>query len=67
MVSEDLASSTDSKVEEEDDERKRSMELNKEGVLKLEECPNDDLDSLNGLFHCQMEDYEVFPSCNMLG
>ena len=27
---------------------------------------DDDLDSVNGLFHWQIEDYELFPSCNML-
>lgn len=27
---------------------------------------NDDLDSMNGLLHWQMEDYELFQSCNLL-
>ena len=27
---------------------------------------DDDLDSVNGLFHWQMEDYELFPTCNVL-
>ncbi len=27
---------------------------------------DDDLDSVNGLYHWQIEDYELFPSCNML-
>ncbi len=35
-----------------DDEGKKRMEANEEGVLRLEEGLNeDDLDSLNGLFH----------------
>ena len=38
-----------------------------EGVLRLGGGSNeDDLDSVNGLFHWKMEDYELFPSCNML-
>ncbi len=36
-------------------------------MLELEGCSEDDLDSLNRLFHWQMEDYELFLSCNMLG
>ncbi len=44
------------------------MEPNEEGVLRLEGgSKEDDLDSVNGLFHWQMKDYELFPSCNMLG
>jgi hypothetical protein len=44
------------------------MEPNKEGILKLEGgSKDDDLDLVNGLFHWQMEDYELFPSCHMLG
>ena len=66
MVEEDVASSSDSKGEEEDDEGKKRMELDKRGILKLG-GPNDNLDSLNGLFHWKMEDYELFPSCHMLG
>ena len=35
--------------------------------MRLEVGSNEDnLDSLNGLFHWQMKDYELFPSCNML-
>lgn len=46
--------------------RKR-MELDEEGVLRLEGGSNDDdLDLLNDLLHWQMEDYELFTSCNML-
>ena len=42
------------------------MEQDDEGVLRLEGGSNDDLDLVNGLFHWQIEDYELFPSCNML-
>ena len=36
-------------------------------VLWLGECPEDETSSFNGLFHWQVEDYEVFqPKCNML-
>ena len=53
--------------ETEDDERQR-MEPDDGGVLRLEGGSiDDDLDSVNGLLHWQMEDYELFPSCNMLG
>ncbi len=67
MVGEEAVSS-DSKGEGEgDNERKKKMEPNEEGVLRLEEGLNDDdLNSVNGLFHWEMEDYELFPSCNML-
>ena len=69
MVGEEALSS-DSEGEgesEEDDEGKKRMEPDEEGVLRLEGgSSEDDLDSLNGLFHWQMEDYELFPSCNML-
>lgn len=64
MVSEDLASSSESEGEEEEEARQR-MEPNKQGILEIETHSDDDLESLNGLFHWQMEDYEVF-SCNML-
>lgn len=47
------------------DEGKRAMELNDKGVLELEGCSEDDMDSMNGLVHWQMEDYELF-QCNML-
>jgi hypothetical protein len=44
------------------------MEPDDEGVLRLEGgTSDDDLDLVNGLFHWQMEDYKLFPSCNMLG
>lgn len=43
------------------------MEPDDEGVLELEGCSEDEVGSLNGLFHWQMEDYEVFhPACHML-
>ena len=65
MVSEE-ATSSDSKSEgKSDDERKRRMEPD-EGVLRLGGSNDDDLDSVNGFFHWQIEDYELFPSCNML-
>lgn len=42
-------------------------EPNEEGVLELDECSEDGTSSLAGLFHWQMEDYEVFhPKCHML-
>lgn len=36
------------------------MELDNEGLLRLGECSNDETSSLNGLFHWQVGDYEVF-------
>lgn len=49
------------------DEGRKSMEPNDEGVLELESCSDNETNSLNGLFHWQMEDYEVFhQECNML-
>ena len=43
------------------------MEPDEEGVLRLEGGSKDnDLDLVNGLFHWQMEDYELFQSCNIL-
>lgn len=43
------------------------MEPDQEGVLRLEGgLTDDDLDSVNGLFHWQMEDYELFESCSIL-
>ena len=66
MVGEDAASS-DSEGEE-DDKGKKRMKANEEGILRLEGGSNDDdLDSVNGLLHWQMEDYELFRSCHMLG
>jgi hypothetical protein len=69
MVGEEALSS-DSEGEGEgegDNEGNKSMEPDQEGVLRLEGgSTDDDLDSVNGLFHWQMEDYELFPSCNML-
>ena len=52
MVGEEAASS-DSKGEGGgDDDGKKRMEPDEEGVLRLEEGSNeDDLDSLNGIFH----------------
>ena len=67
MVGEEAASSNSKSEGESDDEGKRRMELDEEGILRLEGGSNDDdLDSVNGLFHWQIEDYELFPSCNML-
>ena len=66
MVGEEAESSNSEGEDESDDEGKKRMELD-EGVLRLEGGSNDDdLDSVYGLFHWQMEDYELFPSCNML-
>ena len=66
MVGEETASSDSEGEGESDDEGKKIMEPN-EGVLRLEgESNDDDLDLINGLFHWQIEDYELFPSCNML-
>lgn len=66
-VGEEVASlDSESESENEDDGKKR-MEPDEEGVLRLEGGSNDDdLDSLNNLFHWQIEDYELFLSCNML-
>ena len=50
-----------------DDKGKKRMEPDEEGVLRLQGgSSDDDLDSLNGLFYWQIEDYELFLSCNML-
>ena len=52
---------------EEEDEGRQHMEPDQEGVLRLDGgSTDDDLDSMNGLFHWQMEDYELFHSCNVL-
>ena len=68
MVGEEVASSDSEGEGESDDKGKKRMELDEEGVLRLEGgSTDDDLDSVNGLLHKQMEDYELFPSCNMLG
>ena len=66
MVGEEAVSSDSEGEGGEDDEGKKRMELDKEGVLRLGGSSEDDLDSLNGLFHWQMKDYKLFPSCNML-
>lgn len=43
------------------------MEPDDEGALELEGCSEDETSSLVGLFHWQMEDYEVFHlECHML-
>lgn len=43
------------------------MELNEEGVLRLGNFSEDETSSINGLFHWQMKDYEIFhPECNVL-
>ena len=61
------ATSLDSEGEGANEGRDR-MEPDDEGVLQLEGgSSDDDLDSVNGFFHWQMEDYELFPSCNILG
>ena len=58
MVGEEALSS-DSKGEE--DEGRQCLEPDQEGVLRLEGGSiDDDLDSVSGLFHWQMEDYELF-------
>lgn len=68
MIGEEAASSDSEGEGESGDEGKKRMEPNEEGVLRLEGgTTDDDLDSVNGLLHWQMEDYEVFPSCNVLG
>ena len=67
MVNEEALSSDSEGEGEGDDEGKKRMEPDEEGVLRLEGGSSDeDLDSLNSLFHWQIEDYEIFPSCNML-
>ena len=67
MVGEEAALSDSKGESENDDEGKKRMEPDEKGVLRMEGgSSEDDLDSLNGLFHWQMEDYELFPSCNML-
>lgn len=66
-VSEDLASSASESGGESDDDERKLMEQDEEGVLEIGSCSEDETSSLNGLFHWQMEDYEVFhPDCNML-
>ena len=66
MVGEEAASPDSESEGESDDEGKKRMEPD-EGVLRLEEGSNeDDLGSMNRFFHWQMEDYELFSSCNML-
>ena len=49
--------STDLEVEGEDGE---GVKLNEEGTLRLRECSEDETSSLNGLFHMQIGDYQVF-------
>ena len=65
MVGEEVASSDLEGGGESDDKGKRRMEPD-EGVMRLGGSNDDDLDSVKGLFHWQIEDYELFPSCNML-
>lgn len=67
MVGEDVVSLLEFEGEEGDDEGKKRIEPDGEVVLKLDGGSDDDLDSLNGLVHWQIEDYELFPSCHMLG
>lgn len=58
-----MASSSNSESDNRVDKGKESIKPKEEGVLKLE----DHTDSIDGLFHWQMSDYELFPpSCNML-
>lgn len=68
IVSEEMALSSEFKSDGEHrtDEGRAHMDPNDEGVLELEECSGDETSSLNGLFHWQMEDYELFHSY-MLG
>ncbi|XP_059074059.1 uncharacterized protein LOC131874570 [Cryptomeria japonica] len=70
MVSEELASSSDSESEGDqlgEGGDGRRMEPSDEGVLEFEARSGDDRDFLNGLFHWQMGDYELFTSsCNVL-
>ena len=67
MVGEEAMSSDSEGEGKNDDEGKMRMEPDDEGVLRLEGgSTDDDLDSVNGLLHWQMEYYEVFPSCNIL-
>lgn len=70
LVSEEIASSSESDSKGENDQRdegRDEMEPNSEGVLRLGEYAKDDADSLNSLFHWQIEDYELFqPTCNVL-
>ena len=52
MVGEEATSSDSEGESKNDDDKKKRMEPNKEGVLRLEGgLSKDDLDSLNGLFH----------------
>lgn len=67
MVWEEAALSDSEGEGESDNEGKKRIEPDEEGVLRLGGLIDDDLDSVNGLLHWQMEDYELFPSCNMLG
>ena len=62
MMSEEFASllELESKGELRGVEGKLRMKLNDEGILELEGCSEDDMDSLNKLFHWQMEDYKLF-------
>ena len=67
MVGEEAASLNSEGEGKSDNEGKKRMEPDEEWVLRLEGGLNEDnLDSVNGLFYWQMEDYELFPSCNML-
>lgn len=72
VVSEELASSDSDSDDSHNwkwgsqNGRKR-MEPDDEGVLELEGYSEDETSSIIGLFHWQMEDYEVFhPDCHML-
>ena len=51
MVGEELVSSDSEGKGENDDEGKKRMELDEEGVLRLGRLTDDDLDSVNGLLH----------------
>lgn len=62
VVSQEVASDSRSETGEDGE-----MEPNEEGVLRLGNCSEDETSSINGLFHWQMEDYEIFhPECNGL-
>lgn len=66
LVSEELASESESD-EDDTDEGKEGREPDDEGILGIQACSEDETDSLRGLFHWQMEDYELLYGCNMLG
>lgn len=65
QVSQEMASDSDS--EGNTVREKGEIEPNGEGVLRLGNCSEDETSSLSGLFHWQMDDYEILqPECNVL-